>query len=100
MLIGMGVFLLCSVAWVGAALIAVYFQNRRVLAAGATWGAGTDDEFLRVDTPATTLLLRRDSIRSVTPVGGRLVLVKASPQSLGLLPAPLFAHPVWTLESR
>lgn len=99
LLIGVSVFLVCSVAWIGAALIAGHVQNRKILAPGATWGAGADDEFLRVDTPASTVLLRRDSIRSVTPVGGQLVLVKASPESIRLLPAPLFAQPVWTLES-
>ena len=100
LLIGVGVFLFCSVAWIGAALIAAYFQNRRMLAPGATWGAGADDEFLRVDTPASTVLLRRDSIRSVTPVGGQLVMLKASPKTVRLLPAALFAEPVWTLKSR
>ena len=100
LLIGVSVFLVCSVAWIGAALIAAYFQNRRMLAPGAKWGAGADDEFLRVDSPASTVLLRRDSIRSVTPVGGQLVMLKASPKTVRLLPAALFAEPVWTLESR
>ena len=38
LLIGVSVFLVCSVAWIGAALIAGYFQNRRMLAPGAKWG--------------------------------------------------------------
>lgn len=94
-LIGVGIFALFSVVSVVACLVGAHVQNRRILKAGATWRAGSDDEHLRVDTPVLTLLLRREGLQLSTPLGKHLVLVKAGSMKQGtLLPAALLVEPV------
>lgn len=93
----MGIFALFSVVSVVACLVGAHVQNRRILKAGATWRAGSDDEHLRVDTPVLTLLLRREGLQLSTPLGKHLVLVKAGSMKQGtLLPAALLVEPVWS----
>lgn len=81
---------------VAVSLVCAYVQNRRVLRTGSRWAAGGDDTRIRIDTPATTLIIDRSNILSVRPAGALIVLRVRPKQVLGV-PTALFADPA--LES-
>lgn len=77
-------------------LVCAYVPNRRVLRTGSRWAAGGDESRIRIDTPASTLVIDRSNIISVRPAGALIVLRVHPKQVLGI-PTALFADPA--LES-
>lgn len=77
-------------------LVCAYVPNRRVLRTGSRWAAGGDESRIRIDTPASTLVIDRSNIISVRPAGALIVLRVRPKQVLGI-PTALFADPA--LES-
>jgi hypothetical protein len=72
-------------------LIAAGKQNRKVLAEGARWAAGSDATHIRIDTPVYTIVVERTRIVSIRRAGALVVLTVAPRVPLGipvqLLPA-------------
>ncbi len=77
---------------VAVSLVCAYIPNRRVLRTGSRWAAGGDETRIRIDTPATTLVIDRDNIISVRAAGALIVLRVRPKQVLGI-PTALFADP-------
>jgi hypothetical protein len=77
-------------------LVCAYVPNRRVLRTGSRWAAGGDETRIRIDTPASTLVISRSNVISVRPAGALIVLRVRPKQVLGI-PTALFADPA--LES-
>ncbi|OBB07643.1 hypothetical protein A5668_13745 [Mycolicibacterium fortuitum] len=84
-----GVYVAFAVA---VSLVCAYIPNRRVLRTGSRWAAGGDETRIRIDTPATTLVIDRDNIISVRAAGALIVLRVRPKQVLGI-PTALFADP-------
>lgn len=77
---------------VAVSLVCAYIQNRRVLRTGSRWASGGDETRIRIDTPASTLVIDRSNIISVRPAGALIVLRVRPKQVLGI-PTALFADP-------
>lgn len=77
---------------VAVSLVCAYIPNRRVLRTGSRWAAGGHETRIRIDTPATTLVIDRDNIISVRAAGALIVLRVRPKQVLGI-PTALFADP-------
>ncbi|MGV0740629.1 hypothetical protein ABQF35_30295 [Mycobacterium syngnathidarum] len=77
---------------VSISLVCAYVPNRRVLRTGSRWAAGGDETRIRIDTPASTLVISRSNIISVRPAGALIVLRIHLKQALGV-PTALFADP-------
>ncbi|WKG02660.1 hypothetical protein [Mycolicibacterium sp. HK-90] len=73
-------------------LVCAYIPNRRVVRTGSRWAAGGDATRIRIDTPASTLVIDRSDIISVRPAGALVVLRVRPKQVLGI-PTALFADP-------
>lgn len=93
---GLVIFVGAAVLYLALAVLmslgAAWIQNRRVLRAGARWAAGGDDTRIRLDTPASTVIVSRSNIISVRPAGALTVLRVRPKQVLGI-PTALFSDP-------
>lgn len=94
--VGAAVFVGAAVVYaafaVAVSLVCAYVQNRRVLRTGSRWASGGDETRIRLDTPASTLVIDRSNIISVRPAGALIVLRVRPKQVLGI-PTALFADP-------
>lgn len=77
---------------VAVSLLCAYIPNRRVLRTGSRWAAGGDETRIRIDTPATTLVIDRDNIISVRAAGA-LIVLRVRPKHVLGIPTALFADP-------
>ncbi|MCS3779520.1 hypothetical protein [Tsukamurella ocularis] len=91
LLIGGCFFLGLTLEVVLVCMFSAYRHNRKGLAAGARWAAGSDATRIRIENPLNTILLDRANVESVERNGALAVLTVRPKQRLGipvaLLPA-------------
>ncbi|WP_079608092.1 hypothetical protein [Mycobacteroides abscessus] len=87
-----GTVLLYEALAVLMCMLAAYRQNRNTLRAGARWGVGSDYSRIRIDTPMSTIVIRRGDVVSARRAGALVVLKVRPKQAIGI-PEVLFADP-------